>query len=312
MLSRHAEGMFWLGRYIERVGDTTRMLDVAYNAQLERPPAAAHQVWRDLLHVLYVEEEFAAKHGDDVTTATMNQFLVFDRDNPSSIATSVLGARTNVMHARDVVPMELLESVNRMHTRVVGGSLERFIGNPHEIYEAMSGYCRAITGAVAEAMARGDEYRYLMAGRLLERAEMTCRMIDVNRGSADGAGWMSVLRSLSGFHAFIKTHGPLAPADDVVKFLLVEPTFPFSVLYCLNRCGEMLNEVSDVGAWQSPRVLGRVRAELEFADVPAIGSDQLGDHLEALEDGVRAVSEALHEDLYKYGGDPSLYSFEAL
>lgn len=312
MLSRHAEGMFWLGRYIERVGDTTRMLDVAYNTQLERPPSAAGQVWRDLLHVLYLEEEFAEKYGDDVTTGTMNRFLVFDRDNPSSIATSVMGARTNVMHARDVVPMELLESVNRMHTRVIGRSLEQFVDNPHEIYEAMSGYCRAITGAVAEAMARGDEYRYLMVGRLLERAEMTCRMIDVNRGSADSAGWMSVLRSLSGFHAFIKAHGPLAPPDEVVQFLLVEPTFPFSVLYCLNRSAEMLDLVSEVGTWQSPRALGRIRSELEFADIPQVGSDLLGEHLETLEDGVRAVSEALHEDLFKYGGDPSLYSFEAL
>lgn len=312
MLSRHAEGLFWLGRYIERAGDITRMLDVAYNVQLERSARAAELVWRNLLRVLYLEDNYSDRYGDVVTTGTMNRFLVFDIDNPSSVSTAVREARTNVMNVRDVVPSELLETVNRLHARLVAGSLTRHLDSPHEIYETIGEHCRAISGAVADSMSRNDEYRFLMMGRFLERAEMTCRMIDVNRGSEDPATWMSVLRSVSGFHSFIKSHGPLSPARDIVGFLLQEPSFPFSVLHCLVRAGEQAGAVSGTGQWQSPRVIGRVAAELEYADVPELATPQLGELVERLEAGIRTVSETLHRDLYQFGGEPSLYSFEAI
>jgi len=312
MLSRHAEGLFWLGRYIERAGDTTRMLDVAYNTQLEQAVSAQEQVWRDLLRVLYLEEAFGASHGDRVTTETVNRFLVFDMGNPASVAASVREARSNVMNVRDAVPNELLETVNRLHTRLIGGSLTGYVANPHEMYDAIGEHCRAISGAITDAMSRDDLYRFLMLGRWLERAEMTGRMISVNRDTEDATTWLGVLRSLSGFHAFTRAHGPLAPADEVVRFLLQESSFPFSVQHCLVRAGAMATAVAGTGEWRSPRVLGRVTSEVEYADVPPVGSEQLAELLESLEDGIKSVSQALHHDLYQLGGEPALYSFEAL
>ena len=312
MLSRHAEGLFWLGRYIERAGDTTRMLDVAYNTQLEQTASAQEQVWRDLLRVLYLEEAFEERYGAEVTTVAMNRFLIFDLENRASVAASVREARSNVMNVRDAVPNELLEAVNRLHTRLVGGSLTGYVANPHQMYESIGELCRAISGAITDAMSRDDLYRFLMLGRWLERAEMTGRMIDVNRDTADAATWLGVLRSLSGFHAFTRAHGPLAPASEVVRFLLQEGSFPFSVLHCLQRAGAMATAVSGTGEWRSPRVLGRVASEVEYAEVPPVGSQQLAELVESLEDGIGSVSEALHHDLYQLGGEPALYSFEAL
>ncbi len=315
MLSRHAEGLFWMGRYLERAADITRMLDVAYNKQLERSGRSSVQVWRDLLRVLYLEEEFTAKYDTDLSTGALNRFLVFDGDNPSSVLASVVEARTNVMNVRDVVPIELLETINRLYTRMASRSLERFVErSPHEIYETVAGLCRAITGAIDEAMPRHDGYRFLMLGRLLERAEMTCRMIDVNRtvSAQDVSAWMNVLRSVSGFHGFIQRHGPLAPADDVVHFMLREPSFPFGVLHCLQKSVALAGEVSGTGTWKSARMVGRLAAELEYADIPAVTDPALEGLLEGLEDGIRFVSEALHEDLYQFGGEPQLYSFEAV
>ena len=312
MLSRHAEGLFWLGRYIERAADTTRMLDVAYNTQLERTASGQEQVWRDLLRVLYLEEVFRERYGDDVTTVAMNRFLVFDLENPASVAAAVREARSNVMNVRDAVPNELLEAVNQLHTRLSGGSLTGYVANPHPMYETIGQQCRAISGAVTDAMSRDDLYRFLMLGRWLERAEMTGRLIDVNRDTEDVATWRGVLRPLSGFHAFTRAHGPLAPANEVVAFLLHESSFPFSVLHCLQRAGAMASAVSGTGQWRSPRALGRVAAQLEYADVPPLGSPQLAELLESLEGEIRSVSEALHHDLYQLGGEPALYSFEAL
>ena len=78
MLSRHAEGLFWMGRYLERASDITRMLDVASHRQLERSARSSADVWSDLLRVLYLEDEFASRHGSDLSTPTVNGFLVFD------------------------------------------------------------------------------------------------------------------------------------------------------------------------------------------------------------------------------------------
>ena len=205
-----------------------------------------------------------------------------------------------------------MEPVDGLHTRLAAGSLTGYVANPHEMYEAIGEHCRAISGAITDAMSRDDLYRFLMLGRWLERAEMTGRMIDANRETEDATTWLGVLRSLSGFHAFTRSHGPLAPADEVVSFLLQEASFPFSVLHCLQRAGAMATQVSGTGEWRSPRILGRVASEVEYADVPPLGSPQLAGLLESLEDGIRSVSEALHHDLYQLGGEPAIYSFEAL
>lgn len=315
MLSRHAEGLFWMGRYLERAADITRMLDVASNKQLERSARSSEEVWSDLLRVLYLEDEFASRHGSELSTSRVNDFLVFDRSNPSSVAASVAEARTNVMNARDVVPIELLETVNHLHQVITDPSLDRLAGHsPHELYESVARHCRSVTGAIDEAMPRDDGYRFLMLGRLLERAEMTCRMIDVNRTASgpDVSAWMSVLRSVSGFHAFTRIHGPLAPVDRIVRFMLLEPDFPFGVLHCLQRASELARKLGGPGEWASTRTLGRLTAELEFTEIPPVDDPDLEQLLETLEDGIRLVSEALHEDLYQFGGDPLLYSFEAL
>jgi len=315
MLSRHAESLFWMGRYIERAAYITRMLDVAYNKQLEHSGRSSDQVWRDLLRVLYLEDAYLEAHGDDVSTGSVNTFLVFDRTNRSSVISSMAEARTNVMNVRDIVPIELLEAINRLYTRVASGALERFSErSPHEIYETVTELCRAVTGSIEEAMTRDDGYRFLVMGRMLERAEMTCRMIDVNRtvSGRDGSSWMTVLRSVSGFHAFTRTHGPLAPADRVVRFMLLDRAFPFGVFHSLQQAATLAGEVAGAGAWKSPGVGGRLRADLEFAEIPAVDSPALEALLAQIEAGIREMSEAVHNDLYQFGGDPQLYSFEAL
>ncbi len=315
MLSRHAESLFWAGRYVERASYITRMLDVASTRQLERSSRSSSDVWRDLLRVLYLDEAFAEANGTDLSSETVSRFLVFDRDNPSSVAASVREARANVMNVRDVVPIELLEAVNRLHAGSTNRSLAQLVQrSPHEIFETVSGLCRTVTGAIDEAMTRDDGYRFLMVGRLLERAEMTCRMIDINRSvsGGDASAWMSVLRSVSGLHAFTRAHGALAPANEVVRFMLHEPSFPFGVLHCLSRVSSLLSEVDGAASWKSPRAAGRLAADLQYAEIPSVDDPSLERLLERLEANIRTTSENLHNDLYQFGGDPLMYSFETV
>lgn len=315
MLSRHADGLFWLGRYMERAADVTRLLNVADNVQLERSADEAAGVWRNLLRVLNREEEYAAEYGDELTTENLNRFLILDTNQPGSVSWSVRQARTNVMNIRDAVPIELLEAVNALHTRFVTGELRRHAGNsPHEIYDVLSADCQRIAGVVDDGMVRDDTYSFLMLGRMLERAQMTCRVIEVNAsvGRSDATTWMSVLRSLSGMHAFLRTHGPLASAEEIADFLLHSDSFPFSVLHCLRAAGRHFNVVGDPATWKSMRALGRVASQVEFMDVPPIDSPHLEDVIEEVLFAIREVGEALSEDLYRHGREPALFSFEAV
>lgn len=315
MLSRHAEGLFWMGRYIERAAYITRMLDVASHKQLEAATDVSAQIWHDMLEVLNLLQRFQETYGSDTSTASVNNFLVFDRSNSSSVAASVIEARRNVMNVRDIVPIELLETINQLHVQLTGRRLERFVErSPHELYEAVARHCRAISGAIDDAMPRDDGYRFLVLGRMLERAEMTCRMVTVNRAAcgSDMSAWMSVLRSVSGFHGFMQQYGPLAPADDVVRFMLQEPTFPFSLFHCLERSSAVARELSGSGSWKSARHLGRISAELHYADVPKVEDSGLEAFLDRLQESIQTASAALHDDLYQFGGDPLVYSFEAM
>jgi uncharacterized alpha-E superfamily protein len=315
MLSRHADSLFWVGRYLERAADVNRLLDVAYNAQLERSASAAEDVWRTLLRVLYREAEFAEQFGDELTTENLNRFLIFDASQPGSITASMRQARSNVMNVRDAVPIELIESVNALHARLGGDLLrERAPSSPHEVYDALAQDYRRIAGVIDDGMARDDAYSFLSLGRFLERAEMTCRVIEVNAsvGRSDAATWMGVLRSLSGMHAFLRASGPLANATDVVGYLLHSEPFPFSVLHCLRTATQHLGSVSANADWDSPRVLGRVTAQVEFMDVPDVASDHFEEAVDQILVGIRRVVETLTEDLYRYGREPALFSFEAI
>lgn len=315
MLSRHADGLLWLGRYLERAADVNRLLNVAYNAQLEHSPVRAAEVWRNLLRVLNREQEFAGEYGEALTTENLNRFLILDMDQQGSVAWSVRQARTNVMNIRDAVPIELLEGVNSLHTRLATGQLARHVArSPHEIYDVLASDCQRIAGVVDDGMARDDTYSFLMLGRTLERAEMTCRVIEVNAsvGHDDAATWMGVLRSLSGMHAFLRTHGPLATAEEIADFLLHDDSFPFSVLQCLRVAGRHLNAIGDPATWKSMRTLGRVASQVEYMDVPAADSPDFEDVIDEVLLSIRKVAEALYEDLYRHGREPSLFSFEAV
>ncbi len=315
MLSRHADGLFWLGRYVGRAVDVNRLLDVAYNAQLERSADEGAEVWRDLLRVLSKQDDFSEKHGAGLSTEKLNRFLVFDAAQPGSVAHSVRQARTNVMNVRDAVPIEMLESVNALHTLLASRALEAIAdSSPHEIYDAVAVGCRRIAGVIEDGMARDDAYSFLMLGRTLERAEMTCRVIEVSAsvGRDDAATWMGALRSLSGMHSFLRTHGPLASAGDVADYLLHSEVFPYGVLHCLRSAAEHLASVTEAGQWQSPRALGRVASQVEFMDVPRVDSAQFESVMDEVLVGIRRVANTFTEDLYRFGREPSLFSFEAM
>jgi uncharacterized alpha-E superfamily protein len=299
MLARHAESLFWTGRYIERAESTARLLDVTYHGLLEARAFEAEPAWRDLLTVLRADTDFAAR-GGGASAASVSEFLVLDEEHPGSIIAAVERARENIRSVRELVPTELWEALNRFHLDLQARNLRRDLEQqPYVLYQLVKQRCQMIAGVAGETMPRDDGWRFLQVGWALERAEMACRLIDVRYSSgpqgADFHHWQSTLKSASAAEAYRKSHRSSMDPADVVGFLLLSRTFPRSVLFCLRRAETELGRLSgsDAPLTRPERLLGRVRADLEFTDVRDIVGPELHAFLERLQHAVRQGAEAV-------------------
>jgi uncharacterized alpha-E superfamily protein len=300
LLARHAESLFWTGRYVERAEDTARMLDVTYLGLLVATPFESRRAWRDLLTVLSLESEFAAV-GRELSAPGVSEFLVSDESNPGSILSSVARARENVRSLREQVSTELWEAINGFHLDLRQRDLPADLEQPYVLYALVKHRCQTLAGVAAETMPRDDGWRFLQIGWMLERAEMACRLLDVRYGRvpvSSGAyhHWLGTLKSASASEAYRKAHRASLDPTDVLEFLLLSRTFPRSLLFCLRRVEQDLGRLGEAGSGRltrPERLLGRIRADLEFADLHEVLADDLHGFLDRLQKGVRQVAEAV-------------------
>ncbi|MDX1691107.1 MAG: alpha-E domain-containing protein [Acidimicrobiia bacterium] len=315
MLSRHAEHLFWIGRYVERAEDTARMLDVTYHTLLESPPSEEGPAWRELLEVLHLHEVF----DDEPTAAAVSRYLVLDPANPGSVVSAVDRARTNAQAVRDRISTEMWEAINAFFLELqemdLGTALDR---RPYEVFRTIKNRCQAINGVSAQTMPRDDGYRFSVLGLMLERAEMTCRLLAVRyarltRGSQPMwfHAWVAVLKSVSAFEAYLKEHEAALEPTRVLEFLLLSTTFPRSVLYCLRVAETQLGGLTPGTRSTAQRLLGRVRARCEFADVDEILDSGLDQFLEELQQDIYDVAEAVDAHFFRSGTDLDLRSIES-
>lgn len=304
MLSRHAESMFWMGRYVERAEYTTRMLDVTYHGLLESAAWESDRAWLDLLEMLRLVPAFRER-GEPPSAEAVNRFLFLDRTNPDGIASAVEQARENARSVRELVPTELWQTLNSFHLMMRSRDLAADLtSQPYDLYEAVRQRCQTLSGIIADNMARDDGWRFLTVGRSLERAQMTCRLLSVRyRGLSDVSfhQWLAALKSASAAEAFRKAHRGSTHPRDVVDFLLLSPVFPRSVLFSLRAAETELGVLGgEFGRMTRPqRLLGRIRSDLEFSDLEELLQGDLTAHLDQLEGDVRWVCESVGVEYFR-------------
>jgi uncharacterized alpha-E superfamily protein len=321
MLSRHAEHLFWAGRYIERAADTARMLDVTYHGLLGEPPVETRRGWLDLLAVLHLGQTFAERH-QLVDARGVNEFLVLDSENPGAIVPCVNRARENVRSVRELVSTELWESINTFWMELKSRNLTRDLDQqPYELYGLVRRRCQEVAGTATETMPHDDGWRFLTLGAMLERAEMTCRLLNVRFApfteGEDELGFhqaVHVLKSASASEAFRRAHPAAMTLENVVEFLLMSQTFPRSVLFCLRSAENELDRLDSPGRLsRALRVLGRRRADLEFADVAELLAGDIHTFLDEVESDVRWAAELVAVQFFRQTEEFSVFhSLEAI
>jgi uncharacterized alpha-E superfamily protein len=315
MLARHAEDLFWIGRYLERAEDTSRMLDVTYHGLLESSVEDPTIVWRELVKVLHLEQDFEAR-GIECSEGPVSEFLVLDHENGGSIVSSIACARDNARTVRERISTELWEAINTLHLEL-GADLQR---QPYELYRIVKARCQMITGVAAETMPRDDGWRFLVLGRMLERAEMTCRLLSVRwvqRGSPDPQAtyqhWGAVLKSVSAFEAYVRVHHDVMGVAEVLEFLLLSREFPRGVLFCLRSAEDQLARLGPGDRPIPPhRLLGRMRATLEYLDVPELVNDGLQRFLDQLQEGIWQVADSVSLHFFQRGAEHELHSLGSI
>jgi uncharacterized alpha-E superfamily protein len=307
MLARLAENLFWAGRYVERAEDIALLLDVTYHGLLESPTSEASRAWQDLLDVLQVSDAFASS-GRSLDAEGVSEFLVLEESIPVSIISCVARTRENGRSVRELVSSELWQTINSFYLDLQARDLHADLArNPHELYGTVKLRCQTIYGVASETMPRDDGWRFMMLGRMLERAEMTCRLLNVRYAqltASPHAGfhdWVGVLKSASAFEAYLKSYRAQMDPAQVVEFLLFREDFPRSVLFCLRAAESGLAKLGPLGQVTRPqRLLGRIRAELEFRDIDELLDEGLHAFLDRVQEQVWEVADAVADQFFRH------------
>jgi len=303
MLSRIAESLFWIGRYIERSDGTARILDVHLQLLLEDPWIEEDLACRSLLSVM------GAQAPDDsvLTRQDVLSILAVDRSEPASIAYSLGAARENARRAREIVSTELWECLNttraRMPRKVSSDKVHEFFGWVRE-RSALA------VGIIESATSRDEAWQFFTLGRSLERADMTARLLATRSlTEASGPSWTTILRSCGAYEAYLRTYRGVPSARNAAEFLLLDRLFPRSILFSVTRAENCMREIeprSDrVGVSdQALRLLGQIRSELEYRPIAEILED-LTMHMDNVQLATSAASEAIRQRYFPTNAAPS-------
>lgn len=247
MLSRVAENLYWMGRYLERAENTARFINSTTQVLLDLPRDASFG-WDVLLKVAGLDHLFAERHPElaHADEDSIMPFLIEDEENSSSILASIHNARENARTVREVLPMELWERINSLYLYIRDNAERARLGRGprSDLLQGVIGRRESIIGLLTGSMSRDVAYQLIKLGRNIERADMTTRIVDVNsavrlpRDPALAAlttmrMWMSTLNALSAYQMYRSHVGVHVRGNDVVDYLLKNPHFPRTVLFCL-------------------------------------------------------------------------------
>ena len=302
MLSRTADHLYWMARYMERAENTARMLDVNYQTSLLPQSAdAAEQGWKGLLGISELSGDFASRYGA-ITARNVMEYMVCDPQNGSSIRNCLMAARENARAVRGTLTTEVWETQNQtwleFQRMVASGA---FLKDPGAAFEWVKFRSHLSRGVTVGTMLQDDAFHFLRIGSFLERADNTARLLDVKfhaveseffggmdgmpvaPGQAQGDAprssrdveydfyhWSAVLRSVSGFEVYRKVYRNVIRPEKVAELLILRPDMPRSLAACTQEVLSNLTMIANEQSSETLRRAGRLRADLQYGRIDEI------------------------------------------
>ena len=314
MLSRVAESLFWMSRYIERAENTARFLDVNFQLLLDLRMSEnedANRYWAPLIRatseVAHFEDRYTGYTAENVT-----DYLIFDRDNPNSIATCIMQARENARSMIESISSEMWEQINRMYHFMQQATPLGVRQDPYYFYREIKSGSHLFQGITDSTFLHGEGWDFIQIGKYLERADNTARLVDVKYyaldpgigGEVDVIQWMAVLKSCSALEAFRKVHLAQIEPETILRFLLFERTFPRSVYFTVAAGQEALWRISGSSRRkyvnQADRLIGKLEAEMTYTTIDDLHTRGLHEYLVDIEARMAQVGEHIHQTYFAH------------
>jgi uncharacterized alpha-E superfamily protein len=311
MLSRVANSIYWMSRYLERAENVARFIDVNLNLTLDMPTEIGEQ-WAPLVNITGDLELFTKRYPAP-TRENVLHFLTFDRDNPNSILSCVRHARENARSVREIISSEMWEQANRFYLLVKDAARNKsVIEHQTEFYSAVKMQSHLFDGITDATMSHGEAWHFLQVGELLERADKTSRILDVKYyillpearavGTAiDNIQWAALLKSASALEMYRKHAKQIDPVK-VADFLILNREFPRSILSCLERAALSLHAITgsslDAFSNKAEQGLGRLLGDLNYTQIDEIIHGGLHEFLDGLQNRLNWIDDAIYETYF--------------
>ena len=284
MLSRVANSIYWMCRYIERAENVGRFIDVNLNLQVDAASSDEAGQWSPLV-MTTGDKAIFEEEGRRYSQREVLDFLTFDREYPNSIISCLAMARENGRTIREIISSEMWEHLNNFYLDVIKKESRKMaLFDPHRFYSIIKMRSHLFTGLMHSTMSHGEAWNFAMMGMMLERADKTSRILDVKyfmllrdvdlvNSPIDNIQWLAVLRSASAFEMYRKEMHQVKP-DNVADFLLFNRYFPRSIYHCIDKANiclqRIVNAPGGVGSSKVEKLLGRLMAKLQYTDIEEV------------------------------------------
>ena len=310
MLSRVADALFWMSRYVERAEHVARLLDVWFHLELDlsgagAPPFEMH--WTALASIL--QQQVPARGAKVLPPTTISHWLTFDQDNAGSIMSCVSRARLNARSIRGTINSEIWRELNKLYWKLCDADfIRRSRESPYDLYQTVEAGSALFQGLCDATTTHDEGWQFIQLGKFVERADKTLRILDVQYHllreltnpddvSLSGLHWAAVLKSCRAYEAYQRKHVGRVESVRVMEFLLIDPLFPRSVRFCLDGIGQALDGIEGPTGRRAlsnaDRVVGLMRAELSYRGVEQILASDVHEFIRRLLDQLAQVSRAV-------------------
>jgi uncharacterized alpha-E superfamily protein len=314
MLSRVADTLYWLGRYIERAENNSRILDVNLQVTLDDDNVGDiddKRDWEPILATLEDQKLFNSLYA--VTNAeTVCEFVTFAKENPNSIRCCVAMARENARTVREYISSEMWERINSLYLWLNSpGARNLFAGSGIDFYRQVVDYAHQFHGTTDATLNRGEGWNFLQIGKYLERGDNVSRILDLKYhillpsgesvgGNVDTVQWQAVLKSCSAFEAFRKIHTGQVTPGKVVEFILLHDSFPRSIRFCADHLDTALRRISGCDRAhfenEAERLSGKLCSDLNYVSVGEVFKVGLHQYLDGIQQRLNEISSATRSE----------------
>lgn len=325
MLSRVADCLFWMTRYLERAENIARFIEVTQSISLGDKHNPDGQ-WSSLIYANGDTEQFEELYRT-YSRRNVLEFLIFNRENPNSIISSLMTSRENARTIREVISVSMWESINRFYLRVREAErhTDEVLKNPSQFLDRVKRSSHQMIGAMEATMSHGEAWNFATMGRLLERADMTSRILDVKYyillpkasqvGSTyDIVQWSALLESSSGLLMYRRVYGRIEPKK-VAEFLLLDRHFPRSVRYCVETIEACLKSIiqdsqnvmahQPASDQQDPSYLvSQVASQLRSSEIEDLINQGLHEFIDSFQTKINEIGEAIYHAYFKLSPIP--------